>query len=248
MTGMPSFTPVNGRQIAWRAQPGKGPGIVFLGGFASDMLGTKAEFLADYCASRGQAYLRFDYSGHGESDGDFADGCIGDWVFDALAIFDHQTEGPQILVGSSMGGWIALLMARARPDRLAGFVGIAAAPDFTEDMMWAGFDDAIKAQIMDEGVYLEPSDYSDEPTPITRQLIEDGRNQLVLRSPMAIDVPVRLIQGMQDLDVDWHTALKLAEHIDGDDIDVILRKEGDHRLSSDADLLLLEQVVTSLLG
>ncbi|TDI58950.1 MAG: alpha/beta hydrolase [Alphaproteobacteria bacterium] len=248
MTDRPSFTLVNGRKIAWRAQPGKGPGIVFLGGFASDMLGTKAEFLAAYCVSRGQAYLRLDYSGHGESEGAFINGCIGNWVAEALAVVDQHTEGPQILVGSSMGGWIALLVARARPERLAGFIGIAAAPDFTEDMMWAGFDDAIRSQIMEEGVYLEPSEYSNEPTPITRRLIEDGRNQLVLRSPLAIKVPVRLIQGMQDPDVDWHTALRLADHIDGDDVDVILRKNGDHRLSSDADLLLLEQVLNSLLG
>jgi pimeloyl-ACP methyl ester carboxylesterase len=247
MTDQPSFTSVNGRQIAWRAQPGSAPGIVFLGGFASDMLGTKAEFLADYCATRGQAYLRLDYSGHGESGGAFNDGCIGDWTTDALAILDQHTSGPQILVGSSMGGWIALLMARARPERLSGFVGIAAAPDFTEDMMWAGFDETIRTQIMEEGVYLEPSAYSDEPTPITRRLIEDGRDQLVLRSPLAINAPVRLIQGMQDPEVDWHTALTLAGHIDGDDVDVILRKNGDHRLSTGADLVQLGQVISSLL-
>jgi pimeloyl-ACP methyl ester carboxylesterase len=248
MTNETSFLDVEGRQIAWRQRAGNTPGVVFLGGFASDMTGTKAEFLDTYCAARGQAFLRLDYSGHGASSGQFVDGTIGVWTQDALAVLDEVTTGPQILVGSSMGGWIALLLARSRPERLAGFVGIAAAPDFTEDLMWADFDDDIKAQIMNEGVYMEPSDYSDEPTPITRALIEDGRNQLVLRAPLCLPVPVRLIQGMQDPEVPWQTAVKLAEHIDGDDIDVLLRKSGDHRMSEEADLQQLAIVLDSLLG
>jgi len=248
MTNETSFLDVQGRKIALQQRTGKGPGIVFLGGFASDMTGTKAEFLDAYCAERGQAFLRLDYSGHGASSGKFSDGTIGVWAEDALVALDAVTTGPQILVGSSMGGWIALLLARARPERLAGFIGIAAAPDFTEDLMWADFDDDIKAQIMDDGVYLEPSEYSDEPTPITRALIEDGRNQLVLRSPLALSVPVRLVQGMQDPEVPWQTAIKLAEHIDGDDVDVVLRKAGDHRMSSDEDLQQLASVLDSLLG
>ena len=248
MSDAPSFLDIDGRQIAWRGREGTSPGIVFLGGFASDMLGTKAEFLDHYCQARGRAFLRLDYSGHGESSGNFINGTIGQWTADALAVFDAQTTGSQVLIGSSMGGWIALLLARARPQCLAGLIGIAAAPDFTEDMMWADFDDVIKKQIMDEGVYLEPSDYSDEPTPITRKLIEDGRQQLVLQSPLEINVPVRLIQGMQDPEVPWQTAIKLAAHIDGDDIDVILRKNGDHRLSNDDDLKHLASVLDSLLG
>ena len=246
MTTPPEYIDVDGRNIAYRHRDGDGPGIVFLGGFASDMLGTKAEFLDDYCADRGLAYLRLDYSGHGESSGDFTDGTIGTWAADAQAVFDQVTKGPQIIVGSSMGGWIATLLARARPDRLAGFVGIAAAPDFTEDLMWADFDDDIKRQIMEDGVYLEPSEYSDEPTPVTRGLIEDGRNQLVLRSPLPITVPVRLIQGMQDPEVPWETAIRLANHIDGPDVDVLLRKSGDHRLSEPDDLDILARVLDSI--
>jgi pimeloyl-ACP methyl ester carboxylesterase len=247
MTAQPNFLDVAGKQIAWRGREGEGPGIVFLGGFASDMLGTKAEFLDEWCAKRGRAYLRLDYSGHGESSGEFIDGCIGEWAADAIAGVDQLTKGPQIIVGSSMGGWIGLLLARALPDRVAAFVGIAAAPDFTEDLMWSDFDQSIRDQIINEGVYWEPSEYSDEPTPITRKLIEDGRNQLVLRSSLQIDGPVRLIQGMQDPEVPWQHAIKIAEHLDGGDVDVILRKSSDHRLSEPEDLAVLSGVLEALL-
>jgi len=247
MTAQPNFLDVAGKQIAWRGREGEGPGIVFLGGFASDMLGTKAEFLDEWCAKRGRAYLRLDYSGHGESSGEFIDGCIGEWAADAIAAVDQLTKGPQIIVGSSMGGWIGLLLARALPDRVAAFVGIAAAPDFTEDLMWSDFDQSIRDQIINEGVYWEPSEYSDEPTPITRKLIEDGRNQLVLRSSLQIDGPVRLIQGMQDPEVPWQHAIKIAEHLDGGDVDVILRKSSDHRLSEPKDLAVLSGVLEALL-
>lgn len=247
MIAQPNFLDVAGKQIAWRGREGEGPGVVFLGGFASDMLGTKAEFLDDWCADRSRAYLRLDYSGHGESSGEFIDGCIGEWAADAIAAVDQLTKGPQIIVGSSMGGWIGLLLARALPDRVAGFVGIAAAPDFTEDLMWADFDQSIRDQIINDGVYWEPSEYSDEPTPITRKLIEDGRDQLVLRSPLQINGPVRLIQGMQDPEVPWQHALKIAEHLDCGDVDVILRKSSDHRLSEPDDLAVLSGVLEALL-
>ncbi|MFN3231382.1 MAG: alpha/beta hydrolase [Alphaproteobacteria bacterium] len=238
---------VAGNNIECRVRDGRQPGVVFLGGFMSDMSGTKATMLDDYCRKRGQAYVRFDYSGHGVSGGDFKDGTIGQWAADAVAVLDQVTQGPQLLVGSSMGGWIALLLARARPDRVAGFVGIAAAPDFTEDMMWADFDETIRETLRTEGLYYQPSDY-DDPYPITMRLIEEGRNNLVLRSSLLLNCPVRLIQGMQDPDVPWQTALRLAEHLTADDVEVTLVKNGNHSLSEPADLARLEIALDRLLN
>jgi pimeloyl-ACP methyl ester carboxylesterase len=196
-----TFLNANGRRLAYHALPGRGPGVVFLGGFRSDMGGTKALALEDWARARGRAFVRFDYSGHGESSGDFLDGCIGDWAADARAVLEALTEGPQVLVGSSMGGWIALLLARAQPERIAALVGIAAAPDFTEDSMWAGFDATQRAALERVGYVDLPSDYSDEPYRITRHLIEEGRTSLVLRSPLDLPFPVRLLQGTDDTDV-----------------------------------------------
>jgi len=248
MTETAGSIEVENNTIAYHVRPGRQPGVMFLGGFMSDMTGTKASMLDDYCRRRGRAYVRFDYSGHGQSGGKFEDGTIGQWAADAVAVLDQVAQGEQVLVGSSMGGWIGLLVAKARPDRVTGFVGIAAAPDFTEEMMWAEFDAEIRETLQRDGVYYEPTDYGDEPYPITLRLIEEGRENLVLRSPLALDCPVRLIQGMQDPDVPWRTALTLAEHITGDDVEVTLVKAGDHRLSEPADLARLERTLDLLLG
>jgi pimeloyl-ACP methyl ester carboxylesterase len=200
MTSPEYLEPEPGRRLAYHRLAASddaetAPGVVFLGGFKSDMTGTKAVFLESWCQERGRAFLRFDYTGHGQSSGDFLDGCIGDWARDAHDAVTALTEGPQIIVGSSMGGWIALLLARRAPERVAALVGIAAAPDFTEDGMWAEFTEAQRAAIMAEGRLDLPSEYSDEPYVITRRLIEDGREQLVLRTPLLLPFPVRLLQG-----------------------------------------------------
>ncbi|MGB0440840.1 MAG: alpha/beta fold hydrolase, partial [Paracoccaceae bacterium] len=189
-----------GRQLAYVAHPGRGPWIVFLSGYASDMEGTKAVHLEAWARAQGRAFLRLDYSGHGRSSEAFTDGCIGDWAADAQAVITAVTDGSVVLVGSSMGGWIALLLARQMPERIAGMVGIAAAPDFTEDGMWASFDDAQRKTLWDEGVLMLPSDY-DAPYAVTRKIIEDGRNHLVLRAPLPMNFPVRLLQGSDDVDV-----------------------------------------------
>lgn len=229
---MPEFlTTPQRRRIAYHRTAGKGPGVVFLGGFKSDMTGTKAVHLQAWAEAQGRAFLRFDYSGHGQSSGDFLDGCIGDWAEDARAAVAGLTEGPQILVGSSMGGWMALLVARAMPERVAGLVGIAAAPDFTEDLMWQGFTEAERAAVM-AGRLEQPSEYSDEPYIITRKLIEDGRRHLVLRDPLPLRFPVRLLQGTADVDVPPAVALRLLDHADSPDLVLTLVKGADHRFST----------------
>lgn len=237
----------DGVALAWRRLPGRGPGVVFLGGFNSDMTGSKAEFLAGWCEARGTPFLRFDYSGHGGSGGRFVDGTIGRWAEDARRVLDALTEGPQVLVGSSMGGWIALLLALRRTGRVRALVGIAPAPDFTEDLMWAGFAPEIRAAIEREGVWHRPSAYG-APYPITRALIEDGRRHLLLRGPVALDVPVRILQGQQDPDVPWEHALRMAAALTGGDVQLHLVKDGDHRLSRPQDLALLGRVLAPLLG
>ena len=240
----------DGATIAYRRRldrsDGKLPGVVFLGGFASDMTGTKASALDGVCAGRGQAYLRFDYFGHGRSSGAFRDGTVGRWADDALAVIDALTAGPQVLVGSSLGGWIMLLAALARPQRIAGLVGVAAAPDFTEDLIWSKTTPEIRERLRRDGVWLEPSADAGQPTPIALELIEEGRRHLLLRGRIAIDRPVRLLHGMADPDVPWRTALRLAERLEGDDVVVTLVKDGDHRLSRDADLDLLFAAVAAL--
>ena len=245
---MPDFldTP-EGRRIAHHRTGGQGPGVVFLGGFRSDMTGTKALALEDWATARGRAFLRFDYSGHGQSSGAFEEGCIGDWFADAVAAITALTEGPQVLVGSSMGGWIALLCARAMPDRVAGLVTIAAAPDFTEDGMWDSFDDTQRAALLAEGRVALPSDYSDEPYVITRRLIEDGRERLVLRSPLRLPMPVRMLQGPADADVPVAVALRLLDHAEGPDLRLTLVKDADHRFSTPDCLRLIEAAVAEVL-
>jgi pimeloyl-ACP methyl ester carboxylesterase len=235
-----------GASIAYRKCSGRSPGVIFMGGFNSDMTGTKASALEAACREAGRAYVRFDYSGHGESSGEFADGTIGSWSEDAIAVLDAASEGPQVLVGSSMGGWIMLLAALARPQRVAGLVGIASAPDFTEELMWRRFDDDVRRRLEDTGVYHRPSEYGDDPYPITMKLIEDGRRHLLLERPIAIHCPVRLLHGMKDEDVPWTTAPRIAEKLLADDVRVLVIKDGDHRLSRDQDILRLCVTVEEL--
>jgi pimeloyl-ACP methyl ester carboxylesterase len=233
-------------RLAYHATPGKSPGIVFLSGFMSDMTGTKATALEEYCRKEGRAFLRFDYFGHGQSSGKFEEGTIGRWRGDALAVLDELTEGPQILVGSSMGGWIALLLALARPERLRGLVLIAAAPDFTDKMMWANFSEAERETLRRDGILYQPSGYGPAPYAISLNLIEEGRRHNLLDGPIQVSCPVRLFQGMRDRDVPFEWALKIVDRLAASDVVLSLVKEGDHRLSAPADLARLFQAVNDL--
>lgn len=221
------------------------PTLVFLTGFRSDMMGTKADFLASSCARRGQSYLRFDYRGHGQSGGTFEDGTIGLWLSDALAAIDALSEGPIVLVGSSMGGWIALLVALARKERARGLIGLAAAPDFTRDIP-SRMNAAQKEQLSRNGYFTQPSQYGDAPVIFTRALLEEGEAHCLFDAAIDIDCPVRLIQGMKDADVPWQTAHRISNAITGADKKVFLREDGDHRLSAADDLALLEKIVVEL--
>lgn len=240
------FTTDAGRRIAYHRTPGRGPGIVFLGGFRSDMTGTKAQFVETWARGQGRACLRFDYSGHGASSGEFRDGCIGDWAQDAEAALAHLTQGPQILIGSSMGGWIALLLARRAPALVAGIVGIAAAPDFTEDAIWAAFDAESRASLLDDGEVEQPSDYSDAPYIITRRLIQDGRRHLVLRDPLHLPMPVRLLHGCEDRDVAQSVPLALLAHATGPDLRLTFVKHADHRFSGAAECALIAETLAAI--
>ncbi|MCA2009990.1 alpha/beta hydrolase [Cereibacter sphaeroides] len=235
-----------GRRLAYVQTPGTGTGVVFLGGFKSDMTGTKAQFLEAWAKDRGRPFLRFDYSGHGQSSGDFLDGAIGDWFEDALAAVTQLTEGKQVLVGSSMGGWISLLCCRQIPERVAALVGIAAAPDFTEDLMLPSFTPEELQSMETTGRIEQPSEYSDEPYVITRRLIEEGRTRLVLRAPLPLPFPVRLLQGSADVDVPPSVALKLFDHADSPDLRLTLVKGADHRFSEPENLALLSRTLDEL--
>src|SRR5438046_3722808 len=226
------------RRIAVRARAGSGPGRVWLGGFNSGMRGTKALALDAWAAEHGRACIRFGYSGHGESGGAFIDGTIGRWLEEGVAVFEQFCRGPQVVIGSSMGGWMALLLARAIARReaadatLAGLVLIAPAPDFTEQLMWNGFSDEIRQEIISKGVWMRPSEYGDgTPYPITRALIEEGRNHLLLGGSIDVGCPVRILQGAQDRDVPWKHALALAHRLPADDVVLTVIRDGDHRLS-----------------
>jgi pimeloyl-ACP methyl ester carboxylesterase len=238
------------RRIAVRAREGRGPGVFWLGGFNSDMQGTKALALDGWAAEHGRACVRFDYSGHGESGGRFVDGTIGSWLEDSVAVFTRFCRGPQIVVGSSMGGWIALLLARELAKRsgdatLAGLVLIAPAPDFTEELMWKGFSPAIRREIETNGVWLRPSDYG-EPYPITKALIEEGRNHLLLGSAITTGCPVRILQGAQDPDVPWQHAFALAHRLPADDVVLTMIQDGDHRLSRPQDIARILAAVAEI--
>jgi len=225
----------DGEKVAWRAVSGRGPAVVWLGGFMSDMAGTKAQALADWAVAQGRAYVRFDYFGHGESSGDFRRGTITRWRQDALAVLEALTEGPVVLVGSSMGGWIACLAALAVPERVAAMVLIAPAPDFTEKLMRPGIPPEGLDALARDGVWLRPSQYGD-PYPIARELLEDGARWSILDAEVPIGAPVRILQGGEDPDVPWRHALELAQLIKGPDVVFTLIKDGDHRLSRPQDL------------
>ncbi len=245
-TGPTNLARPDGAAIAYHRLAGRGPGIVFLGGYRSDMTGSKALFLEDYCRRRGRALVRFDFFGHGASSGDFATGTIGRWRDDAIAVLDSLTDGPQILVGSSMGGWVMLLAALARPERVCALVGVAAAPDFTEDLLWPRLTPAQRRQVMEDGIVALPSDYDPAGYLYSRALIEDGRRHLLLRGAIPLAMPVRLLHGLADTSVPWRTSLRLADRLAGADVTGTLVKDGDHRLSSDSALARLAQILDAL--
>jgi pimeloyl-ACP methyl ester carboxylesterase len=237
----------DGVRIAFRRTPGgvNRTGIVWLGGFHSDMLGEKASALHDYAQRANRAFVRFDYLGHGESGGRFEDGTIGRWRSDALAVIDRLTAGPLLLVGSSMGGWIALLCALARPVRVKGLVLLAPAADFTEQLMWAGFSDEQKRQITEAGFWMRPSAYDPAGYPIRRDLIEEGRTWLITEEEIPVDVPVRILQGGLDQDVPWTYSQELVGKLRSQDVIWSLIKDGDHRLSRPQDIQRIIAIVAA---
>lgn len=235
----------DGERLAWRGVAGRGPAVVWLGGFRSDMAGTKAQALADWALETGRAYVRFDYFAHGESSGDFARGTITRWREDALAVLAELVDGPAVLIGSSMGGWIACLAAMAAPGRIRGLALVAPAPDFTEKLMAPEIPPEGRAALDRDGVWLRPSLYGD-PYPITRALLEDGARWSILPGPVPIEVPVRILQGAEDPDVPWRHALELAQAIKSADLVFSLIKDGDHRLSRPQDIARLIAVVEEL--
>jgi len=212
------------------------------------MTGGKALALESWCAEAGRQFTRFDYQGHGASSGTFEDGTIGEWKADAMAVLDEVTSGSQIVVGSSMGGWIAFLLAVARTERIAGIVGIAPAVDFTQALLWPRMTDEARQQIEEEGVWYRPSEYDPEPYPITRTLIEEGRNNLLMPGPIPFRGPVRLIHGMLDEAVPWEHSLKIADAVASDDVELSFVKDGEHRLSRDSDLDRLISTVQNVIG
>ncbi|MCA0305052.1 MAG: alpha/beta hydrolase [Proteobacteria bacterium] len=236
----------DGNAIAYAKTTGRAPTVVFLGGFRSDMTGTKALALEAWAHKRGQAFVRFDYLGHGQSSGRFEDGTIGRWLDDSLAVLDQLTEGPLVLVGSSMGGWLSLLAARARPERLAGLVLIAAAPDFTERLLLGSLSPQDRAALERDGRLEKPSQYSPEPSVFTWKLIEEGRRHLLLDKPLSLPCPVRLLHGQADPDVPWEYSLEIARHLDAPDVVTTFIKGGDHRLSTPADIARLVATVEEL--
>lgn len=250
-TSPPQFLDVKGTNIALRLRAGREPGIVWLGGYRSDMLGTKAEWLDHYAAEKGLAFLRHDYSGHGESGGEFRDGTISSWLEQSLAVFRQFASGPQIVVGSSMGGWIALrliqeLQRSGERERVAGLILIAPAPDFTSELVEPQLTHDQRRQLADRGYMEEPSDYAPEPYIYTRALLEDGKTNQVLKGVIQTDCPVHILQGMEDRDVPYAHALRLVDHLPVDDVTITLVRDGDHRLSRPQDLELLSRTVSSM--
>jgi len=241
------------RNIAVRHRRGKSPGLVWLGGYRSDMLGTKAEALDEWASGNGHACSRHDYSGHGESGGEFTDGTISRWLEESLAVLGAYSEGPQILVGSSMGAWVALRMAqelakRGESERLHALLLLAPAPDFTHELMLPELTDDMKAQLQSRGYMEEPSEYSDEPNIFTKALFDDGEKNRVMTGPIETGCPVHIIQGMQDPDVPYTHVLKLIEFLPSDSVTMTLVKDGDHRLSRDEDIAILLRTVDTLIG
>lgn len=238
----------DGSSIAYHRTEGAAPGVVFIHGFMSDMEGGKALHLEEHCRARGLAFVRFDQFGHGTSPGAFADGTVGRWAEDTVAVLDHLTEGPQILVGSSMGGWLMILAALARPERVAGLLGIAPAPDFTEDLTWPHLTDVQREEVLREGYTYVPSDYSEAPYTFTKRLFDDGRRHLVLRDTIPFDGPVRILHGQKDDAVPWERSLTLMQKLRSDDVECTFIKDGDHRLSKPHDLERLSATLDALVA
>ena len=252
---MPLFEPKpaqltlpDGTRLAYHRSPGAAPGVIFLGGFTSDMTGLKATALERWCRGRGQAFIRFDYSGHGGSSGRFADGTIGRWAREALAVLDELSDGPQILVGSSMGAWLMLLTALARPERIAALLGLACAADFTDYLLWERLDENLRERLQREEVICLPSPYG-EPYTITSNLLEEAEQHRLLDRPtLPITCPARLIHGMKDADVPWRVSVQVAERLAGSDVRVLLLKDGEHTLSREQDLVVLTRTLGELLA
>jgi pimeloyl-ACP methyl ester carboxylesterase len=236
----------DGTRLAYVASPGGSPTVVFLGGYASDMTGTKAQYLEGWCRTHGRAFVRLDYRGHGRSSGRLVDGTIGDWRDDALAVIGASTSGPLLLVGSSMGAWIMLLAALALQDRVQALVGLAAAPDFTEDLVWASLGPEEREALRRDGVLYRASRYDEAPMPFSWRLVEEGRRHLVLRAPIPLRCPVRLLHGLADPEVPWETSRRLVDALEGGDVTLTLVKHGGHRLSEPHELALLGVIVESL--
>lgn len=237
----------DGEHISYLKREGRAPGVIWLGGFKSEMMGTKATALDAWAGREGVSFVRFDYFGHGASTGEFRKGTITRWLDDTLAVLDRLSRDAQILVGSSMGGWLALLTALARPERIAALLLVAPAIDFTESLMWDRFDEETRQKIMETGEWLRPSIYDPEPYPITRSLVEDGRHHLLLRKQIGIRCPVRIVQGMRDPDVPWQHAMKLVEAL-GPDTHITLIKDGDHRLSKLQEIAVIERSLSALVA
>ena len=236
----------NGTSLAYYTLKGKSPGLMFLGGFRSDMSGTKASALEVHCRKVGRAYVRFDYGGHGESSGKFEEGTIGEWAEDALAILDDVAQGPQVLVGSSMGAWMMLLAALARPERVKGLVGVASGPDFTDGFKKHRLTEELKGELDERGYIMHPPNIWEEPYPITKKLLDEGDNHLLLRGEIDVACPVRLIHGMADETISWEVSLKLSDLLKSDDVRLTLVKDGGHRLSRDADIELIIRTAEEL--
>ena len=248
MTETQGVLEVDGTALAWRRVDGRAPSVVWLGGFHSDMTGTKAQALAEWALARGQAYVRFDYFGHGQSAGAFVDGTITRWRTDVLAVLDQLVEGPAVLVGSSMGGWLACLAAVARPDRIKALVLVAPAADFTEKLITPGLPPEAIAALARDGAWTRPSAYDDGGYAITARLLEDGAGWSILPGPVAVDTPIRILQGGTDPDVPWRHALDLANAFTGEDVVFTLIRDGDHRLSRPSDIARLIAAVEEVVA
>jgi pimeloyl-ACP methyl ester carboxylesterase len=233
------------RRLAYRQRTGRpgAPGLIFCCGYGSNMLGMKAELLDERCAEAGLALLRFDYRGHGQSSGSFTDGTIGGWFEDTCLVFERLTDGPRIVIGSSMGGWMALMLALKYPERVRAVIGIAAATDFTEELFLPSLKPAQQSQLEREGVVYLKASPPDEPLPVTKKLVTEARQHLLLRDRLPVACPLRLLQGMQDEAVPWSHALRIAEKVPHGDVRIALIKDGDHRLSRPQDLELLWRTV-----
>lgn len=236
-----------GRKLAYRKVEGHGSTVIFCGGYMSDMEGTKAIFLENTCKELGISYVRFDYSGHGSSSEDFTHGTISKWTEDTLSVIDQLSDGELIIVGSSMGGWIGLLASLARKDRLKAFIGIAPAADFTRELMWDNYSEDIREALKKDGIYLEPSEYSDQPYKVSYALIQDGENHILLNKAIELNCPVRLFHGLLDQSVPYEYSSRIADKLTSDDVIISFNKTGDHRLSTDADLKRLKRAITEFI-